>query len=104
MPLESERPVALVTGLSDVGEAISRYLREDLTSTTTRTLFVTHRALDRPFKGSQIINDMLKEPFAATGVKPPTPYVGSHVLRHSLATNMVRAGASLEEGGDLLRH
>ena len=42
--------------------------------------------------------------FAATGVKPPTPYVGSHVLRHSLATNMVRSGASLEEIGDLLRH
>jgi integrase/recombinase XerD len=88
----------------DVGEAISRYLREDRTSTTTRTLFVTHRAPNRPFKDSQIINEILKEAFAATGVKPPRPYVGSHVLRHSLATNMVRAGASLEEIGDLLRH
>ncbi|OHV22785.1 integrase [Rhizobium sp. RMa-01] len=88
----------------DVGEAISRYLREDRASTTTRTLFVTHRAPNRPFKDSQVINAILKEAFAATGVKPPTPYVGSHVLRHSLATNMVRAGASLEEIGDLLRH
>ena len=88
----------------DVGEAISRYLQEDRTSATTRTLFVTHRAPNRPFKDSQVINDILKEAFAATGVKPPTPYVGSHVLRHSLATNMVRAGASLEEIGDLLRH
>ncbi|WP_143748454.1 site-specific integrase [Mesorhizobium carmichaelinearum] len=88
----------------DVGEAISAYLREDRTSATTRTLFVTHRAPNRPFKDSQVINTILKEAFAATGVKPPTPYVGSHVLRHSLATNMVRAGASLEEIGDLLRH
>lgn len=88
----------------DVGEAISEYLREDRTSATTRTLFVTHRAPNRPFKDSQVINAILKEAFAATGVKPPTPYVGSHVLRHSLATNMVRAGASLEEIGDLLRH
>jgi integrase/recombinase XerD len=88
----------------DVGEAISKYLREGRTSATTRTLFVTHRAPNRPFKDSQVINAMLKEAFAATGVKPPTPYVGSHVLRHSLATNMVRAGASLEEIGDLLRH
>nr|NLR88903.1 tyrosine-type recombinase/integrase [Rhizobium sp. P28RR-XV] len=89
---------------SDVGEAISRYLREERTSTTTRTLFVTHRAPNRPFKDSQIINMILREAFAATGVKPPTPYVGSHVLRHSLATHMVRSGASLEEIGDLLRH
>lgn len=57
----------------DVGEAISRYLREDRTSTTTRTLFVTHRAPNRPFKDSQIINEILKEAFAATGVKPPRP-------------------------------
>jgi integrase/recombinase XerD len=88
----------------DVGEAIIRYLQEERTSTTTRALFVTHRAPNRPFKASQVINAILKEAFAATGVKPPTPYVGSHVLRHSLATNMVRAGASLEEIGDLLRH
>ena len=89
---------------TDVGEAISKYLREDRTSATTRTLFVTLRAPNRPFKDSQVINDILKEAFAATGLKPPTPYVGSHVLRHSLATNMVRAGASLKEIGDLLRH
>ncbi|MBW9116415.1 tyrosine-type recombinase/integrase [Rhizobium cauense] len=88
----------------DVGEAISRYLREERTSTTTRTLFVSHRAPNRPFKDSQIINSILREAFAATGVKPPTPYVRSHVLRHSLATNLVRSGASLEEIGDLLRH
>lgn len=88
----------------DVGEAIIQYLQEERTSTTTRTLFVTHRAPNRPFKDSQVINSILKEAFATTGVKPPTPYVGSHVLRHSLATRMVRAGASLEEIGDLLRH
>ena len=67
---------------TDVGEAISKYLREDRTSATTRALFVTLRAPNRPFKDSQVINDILKEAFTATGVKPPTPYVGSHVLRH----------------------
>jgi site-specific recombinase XerD len=37
-------------------------------------------------------------------MKPPGRYVGSHVLRHSLATNLVRQGASLAEVGDMLRH
>jgi len=30
--------------------------------------------------------------------------VGSHILRHSLATNLVRHGAPLEEISDMLRH
>src|SRR3546814_7915156 len=70
----------------------------------SRTLFVSLRAPNGPFKDGQVINTILKDAFAATGVTPPGPYVGSHVLRHSLATNMVRNGASLAKIGDMLRH
>ena len=87
----------------DVGEALASYIRHERVS-TSRALFVTHRAPNGPFEGGQIINAILKGAFAATGVKPPCPYVGSHVLRHSLATSMVRKGASLAEVGDVLRH
>jgi site-specific recombinase XerD len=31
-------------------------------------------------------------------------FKGAHLLRHSLATNMLRKGASLSEIGQLLRH
>ena len=31
-------------------------------------------------------------------------FKGAHLLRHSLATNLLRRGASLEEIGQLLRH
>jgi site-specific recombinase XerD len=31
-------------------------------------------------------------------------FKGAHLLRHSLATNMLRRGASLGEIGQLLRH
>ena len=31
-------------------------------------------------------------------------FKGAHLLRHSLATNMLRKGASLNEIGQLLRH
>ena len=51
-----------------------------------------------------MLNTILKEAFARAGVTPPGPYVGSHVLRHSLATNLVRQGASLDEVSDMLRH
>ena len=51
-----------------------------------------------------VLNTILKQAFARARVTPPSPYVGSHVLRHSLATNLIRQGASLNEVGDMLRH
>jgi integrase/recombinase XerD len=87
----------------DVGEALAAYIQHERVS-ASRALFVALRAPNGPFQSSEVINDILKGAFAATGVKPTSPYVGSHVLRHSLATNMVRKGASLAEVGDMLRH
>jgi integrase/recombinase XerD len=87
----------------DVGEALADYIKSDR-KTKSRALFVTERPPHRPFKDSQVLNLILKGAFARTGLKPPAPYVGSHILRHSLATNLVQRGASLEEIGDMLRH
>lgn len=88
----------------EIGEALSRYLRGERGPTTYRTLFVTQRAPYRPFKDGQIVNTILKAALQATGQKPVAPYVGSHLLRHSLAVQLVNAGASLDEIGDVLRH
>jgi integrase/recombinase XerD len=87
----------------DVGEALTNYIRQDRVS-TSRALFVTAHAPHGPFKDGQVLNTILKRAFARTGVTPPCRYVGSHVLRHSLATNLVRQGASLSEVSDMLRH
>jgi site-specific recombinase XerD len=87
----------------DVGEALANYIRQDRV-TTSRALFVWHRAPHSPFTDSQVINDVLRKAFKKAGVEPPTRYVGSHILRHSLATNMLRRGASLAEIGEVLRH
>lgn len=87
----------------DVGEALTDYIRHDRIS-ASRALFVTDNAPHGPFVNGQEINTILKAAFSRCGVKPPCPYVGSHVLRHSLATNLVRQGASLEEVSDILRH
>ena len=87
----------------DVGEALVAYIQHDRIS-ASRALFVTLRAPNGPFKDGQVLNAILKAAFTATGVTPPGPYIGSHVLRHSLATNLMRNGASLAEVGDILRH
>jgi integrase/recombinase XerD len=88
----------------EVGDALSRYLQNERGPAACRTLFVSYRAPHRPFKDGQIVNAILKDALVATGQKPVTPYVGSHLLRHSLATQLVNSGASLDEIGDVLRH
>jgi integrase/recombinase XerD len=87
----------------DVGEAIADYVRRDR-KTISRTLFVTNRQPSEGFVDAQVLNGILETAFGKTGIKPPTRYVGSHILRHSLATDMVSKGASLDEVGDMLRH
>jgi site-specific recombinase XerD len=88
----------------EVGDALSRYLREERGPATCRSMFVTQRAPHRPLKDGEIVNAILKDALKATGQKPAAPYVGSHLLRHSLATQLVNKGASLDEVGDVLRH
>ena len=87
----------------DVGEAIAAYVRRDR-KTKSRALFVTCRPPYEGFVDAQVLNGILEAGFKQAGIKPPTRYVGSHILRHSLATDMVSKGASLDEVGDMLRH
>ncbi len=88
---------------ADVGASLAEYLRRDRRG-DSRVLFVARRAPYQPFPDSQIVNEILRRAFAKTGLKPPQKYVGSHILRHSLAMDMLRHGASLGEIGDVLRH
>lgn len=87
----------------DVGEVLASYIRHDRAS-VSRALFVTGQSPHGPFKNGTVLNTILKAAFARSGIMPPCRYVGSHILRHSLATNLVRQGASLTEIGDTLRH
>jgi site-specific recombinase XerD len=87
----------------DVGKAIVDYIKNGRRG-PSRTLFVSSTPPHKPFVDAQILNTALKQAFENTGLKPPQKYVGSHLLRHSLATDMLRKGASLDEIGDVLRH
>jgi len=88
---------------ADVGEAIVDYIKNGRAG-TSRSLFVSSITPHRPFTNSYILNDTLKKAFEKTGLKPPQKYTGAYVFRHSLATNMLRQGATLDEIGDVLRH
>ena len=87
----------------DVGEAIAAHLQDGRVG-SARHLFVTAKAPCRPFTSSQAIRRVLRQAFAQAGLKPPNGEARSHLLRHSLAVDMLGKGASLDEVGDVLRH
>jgi site-specific recombinase XerD len=86
----------------DVGEALASYLCHGRPRCSTRRVFVRMRAPVRGFVDSTAIYSMVRRAFDRAGLNPS--HKGPHILRHSLATNMLRKGASLGEIGEVLRH
>lgn len=86
----------------EVGEALATYLRNDRPICSTRRVFVRMRAPRRGFKSSTTVSTIVRRAVQRSGLN--TPCKGAHLLRHSLATGMLRKGASMVEIGELLRH
>jgi site-specific recombinase XerD len=86
----------------DVGKAVARYLRFDRPRCSSRNVFVRMVAPYQRLSKANILAKLTQTALKRAGVK--CMRTGSHVFRHSLATEMLRRGASLEEIGQVLRH
>ena len=87
---------------ADVGAALAAYLRHDRPRSATRRVFLRHRAPLVGFGNSSTISSLVRRALKHAGVE--SAHTGAHVLRHSLATSLLRQGGSLDEIGELLRH
>ena len=85
-----------------VGDALAIYLKNNRPRCSTRRVFVRMRAPYRGFKDSTTVSTIVRRTVEKSGLI--TPSKGAHLLRHSLATGMLRKGASMTEIGELLRH
>jgi len=84
------------------GKAIVQYVRCARPPSTSRALFVRHRA---PFNTPitvELVRGVIRRAFGRCGLGDH--YTGTHVLRHTAAVRMRCAGASLKEVADVLRH
>ena len=86
----------------DVGEAMTNYLRHHRPPCKTRRLFIRTKAPHRGFGNPSSISTIVCRAMNRAGLH--CDFRGAHVLRHSLATGMLRCGASLDEIGEVLRH
>lgn len=85
----------------DVGKALVAYLHRR-PQCATRQVFLTVRAPVGELADHRSVSAIVERGLTRAGLDPPRK--GAHVLRHALASDMLRRGASLPEIGELLRH
>jgi integrase/recombinase XerD len=85
----------------DVGRAIAMYLKKARPKCDTRGLFISTKA---PIKKlvSRNMSCIVKRACQHAGLSPLRQ--GVHLLRHSLATRMLREGSTMTEIAKILRH
>ena len=88
--------------LQDVGEALTAYLCQGRPRCSTRHVFVRSRAPYRELGNVCSVSTVVERAIKRAGLNPP--FKGAHLLRHSLACEMLRRHASLGEIGQILRH
>jgi integrase len=81
------------------GEALSAWLAGGRPRCESRAVFVTVR---RPYR--QLTPEALRSVMGRACERAGLERRGTHRFRHALATEMLRAGASLPEVGQVLRH
>jgi integrase/recombinase XerD len=93
----------LIRGLpcpQDVGEAVVAYLRRGRPATAAdRSVFVRIRAPHRALSGIGVSGIVV-----AAARRAGLGDIRAHLLRHTVASQLLRAGSSLPEIGQLLRH
>jgi len=85
----------------DVGQAIAMYLKKVRPKCATRGLFVRTKAPIKELARSSICC-IVRRACQRVGISPP--HQGAHLLRHSLATRMLREGATMTDIAEILRH
>jgi site-specific recombinase XerD len=81
------------------GEALAAWLTDGRPRCESRAVFVTVR---RPYR--QLTPEAVRAVMGRACDRAGLERRGAHRLRHALATEMLRAGASLPEVGQVLRH
>jgi integrase/recombinase XerD len=97
------RRQTLLPMTQEVGDALVTYIKDGRRPIDKDTLFIRCRAPFRPFASHCAISVIVAQAMRRAGVRCPSRGA-AHVLRHSVASSMLRQGASLQEIAGVLRH
>ena len=97
------RSQTLMPLTQEIGDVIASYIKDGRPQTAVDTLFVRSRAPFRALASHSAVSMIVAQAMRHAGVTCPSRGA-AHVLRHSLATSMLRHGSSLQEIAGVLRH
>ncbi len=86
----------------DAGAALARYLQQARPISGERAVFLSHLPPHKPLRSSGIMAGLVTRLLRQASIGAPCS--GAYVLRHTLATTMVRSGASFKAVADILGH
>jgi integrase/recombinase XerD len=87
----------------DAGDAVLDYIDLARPQVAIDRVFLCAKAPFRPLRSGMIVSGIVRAALRRAGIENP-PSHGANLLRHSTATMMLRAGATLDEIGTVLRH
>jgi len=87
----------------EVGQAIVDYVQHGRPRTKLELVFLRSRAPLRALDSHGAVSGIVARALQRAGINRPSRGA-AHLLRHSVATSMLRQGASLQDIGALLRH
>ena len=87
----------------DVGEALFDYVQNARPVVAADRLFLRTIPPFAPLASSPAVSHLVKRALERAGITD-APSRGAHMLRHSAATGMLRAGATIESIASILRH
>lgn len=87
----------------EIGDAIADYIKDGRPQTTVDTLFLRSRAPFRALANHCAVSMIVIQAMRRAAVTCPSRGA-AHVLRHSVASSMLRQGLTLQDIADVLRH
>jgi integrase/recombinase XerD len=101
--VKTGRPLELPL-LPDVADALSTYIRDGRPASTSRVVFIRHRAPFEPFVAENNLATIMRAALHRAGLADRPGRRGLYLLRHTLATRLLAAGRPLKTIADVLGH
>jgi integrase/recombinase XerD len=87
----------------DAGDAVLDYIEHARSPVAIDRVFLCLNAPFRPLRAGMIVSGIVRAALRRAGIENP-PSHGANLLRHTVATMMLRGGATLDAIGTVLRH
>lgn len=87
----------------DAGDAVLDYINHARPQVAIDRVFLCLNAPFRPLRAGMIVSGIVRAALRRAGIENP-PSHGANLLRHTVATMMLRGGATLDTIGMVLRH